>query len=448
MLQLPLFIVCPKTVKAIWKNVAKKFGLTIVQTITFQSMSSKLRKQPNHGYLHKTWRVDKKERDHYYFSPTTKFLDLVKTGVLFIVDEIQFIRNNTAQYRSIRTLTNAIAKTPKENASKFALLSASPFDKPVQAINLMKLIGIIQQPELNIRSRPTGWLELVQYVKKVNLGRARTLLTGDGGKRLGPRQYKDKAFNIYVEIVRPSICSAMPLVIHVPCDAKNGFYTITPELESNFEKGLKDLEDAASKTMDPTVSRVTGDCNYADLTKAMVYIESLKYDIFERIAKQELMGDSTCKVVIGVHYLKTLYELEYRLAEYNPLVLSGSVEEDEREDIIDLFQNNPRERLLLCIARVGGIGISLHDVVGDAPRKAFLSPTFNLIEQYQFVGRFYRVGTKSPVKVRIVYGNAGNKEKKIQECLASKSKTLKSTLEEYAREGIVLPNDYEDEIEK
>jgi hypothetical protein len=241
-----------------------------------------------------------------------------------------------------------------------------------------------------------------------------------------------------------------PSTIDIECDAKNGFYRIDPALKKDFELALLMLETAATKVKDPIKPRVAGDCIYAELTMAMVAIERLKWDIFERLARQDLEGETgnNYKVVVGVHYLETLFELERRLSAHHPLVLHGDVEEDEREEIIEAFQGDASRRLLLCITQVGGVGISLHDTVGDAPRRAYMSPTFNLIEEHQFAGRFYRVGTQSPVHIRMVYANVGNREKSIRDCLIKKSETLRGTLEEYTRRDIILPIDYEEEWEE
>jgi len=69
-MELKLLIFCPKTVKVVWKKVCKLAGVEIVDIITYQSASSKLRKQPKHGYLHKTVKTKGKNKtEHYYFSP-------------------------------------------------------------------------------------------------------------------------------------------------------------------------------------------------------------------------------------------------------------------------------------------------------------------------------------------------------------------------------------------
>jgi hypothetical protein len=53
--------------------------------------------------------------------------------------------------------------------------------------------------------------------------------------------------------------------------------------------------------------------------------------------------------------------------------------------------------------RAGGVGISLHDIIGDHPRVGLHSPTWSAIEMKQAIGRLYRADAKSHTKQRIVY---------------------------------------------
>lgn len=445
-LGLRILVFCPKTVKVVWKKVCKLAGVEIMDLITYQSASSKLEKQPKHGYLHKTVHTKgKNSKEHYYFSSTDKYRELLAAGILLVVDEIQFTRNNTAQYRAIQTLVKTIATT--ESASKFALLSATPFDKPSQAINLMKMVGIITQEELFARSRPTGWRELIAFCKEKDRFTTQSILSDKSGRRSG--DYNQCAFELYSKVVRKEYCSAMPLVIDAECDAKNGYYNLDPEDRPKFAKAILLFKTAASHCKDPTKPRTTGDSNYAELTIAMVALEKCKISIFERVARQYLEENTKTKVVVGVHYYDVLDELERRLSRYRPLILCGEIDdEDEREEIVDRFNNDENCRLMLCISKVGGVGISLHDTVGTHPRVLLLSPDFNLIDTHQATGRVYRVGTKSKTTIRLIYANEkDNDERGIHRILANKSETLRAILEEYTRHDVLLPIDYNEERE-
>jgi len=358
-----------------------------------------------------------------------------------VVDEVQFTRNNTAQYRAIQTLVKTLVIT--ENESYFAILSASPFDKEAQAVNLMKMVGIIRQEELFRRGHPTGWRELVAYCQEKNPYVTVALLSMRQGKK-----FDGYAFQLYSEVVREELCSAMPLVIGPKCDAKNGYYKVGPEKKEAFDKALLALKCATCHVKDPIAPRIKGDGNYAQLTMAMVQLETLKISIFARLARKYLEDNASCKVVVGVHYLNTMFTLENELRDFYPLLLHGDMNEDEREDVVEQFQTPSKERrLLLCIARVGGVGISLHDTNGNYPRVMLLSPSFNLIDTHQATGRVYRVGTKSHTIIRTVYPNVGDQERSIHRVLIKKSKVLKAILEVYTRQKVVLPIDYQEEYE-
>ena len=58
---------------------------------------------------------------------------------------------------------------------------------------------------------------------------------------------------------------------------------------------------------------------------------------------------------------------------------------------------------MIANIRAGGVGISLHDTIGNFGRVSLISPTWSSIELKQALGRIDRAGARTPCIQRIVY---------------------------------------------
>jgi hypothetical protein len=82
--------------------------------------------------------------------------------------------------------------------------------------------------------------------------------------------------------------------------------------------------------------------------------------------------------------------------------IDGMNTPSEREEIRNAFQRDEL-KVLICQIRAGGVGISLHDLIGDHARVSLISPTWSAIELHQALGRIYRSSAKTDAKQRIIY---------------------------------------------
>ena len=95
-----------------------------------------------------------------------------------------------------------------------------------------------------------------------------------------------------------------------------------------------------------------------------------------------------------------------------------------RQQIIDAFQANTEPVIVLNI-EAGGVAISLHDELGDAPRLALISPTWNEKSLHQVLGRVDRAGAKTNTVQRILYA-AGSVEEQVRESMMRKLENLRN----------------------
>ena len=92
--------------------------------------------------------------------------------------------------------------------------------------------------------------------------------------------------------------------------------------------------------------------------------------------------------------------LSRRLKE-NHTFIQGGQSKDVRDSAIKAFQTG-KVNVILCNTAAGGVGVSLHDTTGSAPRLALISPTYNAKEFHQCLGRVDRLGGMSESVQRIL----------------------------------------------
>jgi SNF2 family DNA or RNA helicase len=82
-------------------------------------------------------------------------------------------------------------------------------------------------------------------------------------------------------------------------------------------------------------------------------------------------------------------------------MVGGGVHERDRDKWVDAFQAD-RLRVLLVNSAAGGAGLSLHDLHGNFPRVALISPDWNEKTFEQVLGRIFRAGGRSPALQKIL----------------------------------------------
>lgn len=139
------------------------------------------------------------------------------------------------------------------------------------------------------------------------------------------------------------------------------------------------------------------------IVKLKQEIELRKIPIFVEEAKQLLEEGNS--VIIFVNYLETLRtiadELNIVCRVYGGNEEYGKQTLEEREEAIRLFQSNER-RIIICQIKSGSVGISLHDLHGDYPRRTLINLPDTASDIIQAMGRAPRAGAKSAVIQKIV----------------------------------------------
>lgn len=127
-------------------------------------------------------------------------------------------------------------------------------------------------------------------------------------------------------------------------------------------------------------------------------IELLKVPEFIKLTNEEINKGNS--VVLFVNFTDTLLALSESLG--TKCLIYGEQKLDTRDKNIDDFQAD-LERICICNIKAGNCGISLHDIHGNFPRVAIISPTWSAQDLIQVLGRIHRAKTKSKVLQRIIF---------------------------------------------
>jgi len=467
-----ILVICPVSVIPKWRQMQADFGLNIEQIMGFQKLRSTKFHQPDHGLLSRrdyktiqqrahTWMANTflpMEIDKVEFRITNKYKEWVSEGLLLIIDEIQNIKNISSQFLAAQTLIEAI--TSAEGLSRVLLLSGSPIDKIEHATHIFRALGVMKENRIaqhNIQTGLQDWRgmqEIAAFCANVN-----PTAYAHHNKKNTWESFEGYSYRLFQQVFKPKLCSAMTIhSFKTKLWKENGFYFIDPEGLTIVKRGLVSLTTASSFDGENVVWAAGGTNQIASLARAMQIIETGKIKLFARITRQRLEADPQLKIVIAVNYSMTISDLKTLLAEFNPLIITGSQTEAQRGRIMKSFQLPSAEhRLLIANQSVISTGIDLDDKQGSWPRLCLVSPNYSTITSYQLGHRFQRSDTKSDATVRFLYAKEAGRTKstspesielRVLNALSKKSIVMKETTGEQSKAGILFPGDHPDWEEK
>lgn len=186
---------------------------------------------------------------------------------------------------------------------------------------------------------------------------------------------------------------------------------VLPELPPKSEE-LVFIDDDMPPQLAEMNSRLLAEYSPEDLMKGVIGEEHVS-------TYRRLLG--LAKVPASVKYLQFLLEqgdesllvfaihrdviagLAHGLRGFDPLVITGSVDKDERFRIAKEFQENPKRRVLILNIAAGGVGFNLT----KATRVVFPEFAWTPGDNDQAVDRAHRIGQDNPVLAQyLVYRNS------------------------------------------
>jgi len=412
---LPLFVVCPVSSTFMWSRVAELYNIKLIDVKSFGILRGQgSHRKLNHPYLVKELKSDTSST--FTYSATPLFQKLCDDGMLMVIDEGQNIKNNGLQTRSVQALCDAIRSTSK---SRFAILSASLFDKQQMAINLLRTIGFYGNKSerlyfYNIGSRMhdyTGYKEIIANCEIIDVTTTHDLLLpylpeGGNASKEGStlKMIQNNVYRLFTNVVLERCSSSMPDPL-LPSNMMNGFYMIH---NSSMRKLAEQSKNAIQRATGYSVSTETIQWQKKSLDVITASLASYEISLLEICVRETLRWvdiHKGGKVIIFTNYTKPLKILYGELKHLGAEIFYGKLKPHEREQVEKRFQTDPKCRVFIGNMQAGGLGLNLQDLSpgGTQPRLVVILPTYKVMDMYQATGRAVRRGMTSEATVRIIY---------------------------------------------
>ncbi len=240
------------------------------------------------------------------------------------------------------------------------------------------------------------WTEKHGCRRIYSQGKSRKFIGWDYGKKSGGLEALNlELYPLRASRMRISEIPGFPkTVITAECfTAKEA-----PEIQKVYAAFVRDCKAAIeAKKMLPVTS----------VLRYRMLIEKLKIPLF--VNQIEEAHEAGFSVAMFVNFTETL-ELLHKKFPDAPLIHGGQKKTD-REFGRLRFENNQVKTILLN-SEAGGTSLDLHDIYGEHPRMALISPTYNPYTLKQIFGRVNRDGGKSTSFQRILF-MAGTQEEKV-----------------------------------
>ena len=442
-----VIVICPASVIPKWKSMARHNPELAFIITSFQSLRSTKLHQPSHGLLYR------REESMPKFQVTPLFTQYVEEGTLVVVDEIQNIKNVTAQLFAVQAMAIEVMKP---GPSKLLMLSASPIDKVTQAVEVFRGLGILLEPltQYNPALGSNVWTGL-RAVHNFCLG-INSLAT----RNTQVRQYYEPTNDPYVyrlfQAVLVKHCSSSMIPPPHPTaklTKANAYYYIDQQGEEILQRGMHVLTTETNfngQYVQWDAQRISS------ISRALQVIETGKIQLFVRITRDHLAANPQAKVVIAVNYTETLKDLRQLLSDFLPLSLEGCMSTVQREKSLRLFaEPSTVHRVMVCNQSVASTGIDLDDKDGNYPRLCLVNPTYSSIIAFQLGHRFLRMDTRSNAAVHFVFalrrGQTPSQcgdivELKVLDALSRKSTVMRETTGMEV-DDVQYPGEHEEFIE-
>jgi len=501
-LGLPVIVLTPSHTSSelVWLPVLTKNGVNVYDdvndkpiVIPYTQLISKGHSQPKNGLLTKfevtkieTKAGKEKVTTEVVFEPSQYLIDIIDTGCLVIFDEVHKAKNKgTMTNKAVTQIVKLVTDRFKMGGrSRVAFLSATMVSKMDHIATFLSTSGIVDEDRLSeyVRSESRyiypGVYELVEEGERLNPDESENYIRIYGD--IDNNQYKQKetidyAALYFMDVLMPVVSSTMSLPdefyenaeqnIHnlfLPLDDTNkvhiGSTYVSAENSQTGEAFLyerygsdKILYDEALNELENVIASYERDRR--EKFALTIPLQKLQLAKVNSVVKEvDIMFQSKYydengvevypKVVIYSKFNNTIRELERRLYKYNPRVITGALKETQRIPIFREFQApNNNIRLLIINTKITSESISLNDTTGRFPRIAFIMSDFELTNQIQIFGRFFRRGSVGGSSCYIVYGNSDHgREDRIIGSIGRSISVVKEFNKEQGRD-LRLPED-------
>ena len=371
-LDMDILVVCPKAVMESWKRVIKnhfKINHRLIGVINYEMLRMGKKDSMIASYV--------KRRD----TRRNEFVWKIPKSTLIIWDESQKLKG--ANTKNSETCLEAL-----KQGYKMLFCSATNATNPLE----LKTVGMAIKLFENSKQYYT-WL----YAHGVTKGRFGLQFNND--KEVLKKLHNDIFVNRGVRLSRDTIPNFPESQIDAECynmeeDAQKKINGIYAEMEAELAKLRK--KEKTDKESQLTI--ILREREKIELLKVPLFIEMIEDGI-----------ENGMSIVVFLNFTQTLNSIAKKLNI--SCIFDGKTKSDIRQQNVDDFQSN-KQRIILVNLQSGGAGLSLHDLDGNYPRLALISPSYSAVNMRQALGRVWRDSAKSKSIQKIVFV-AGTIEEKV-----------------------------------
>jgi superfamily II DNA or RNA helicase len=386
-------IICPKSIIAQWKRIATYFDIINSIVINYElikrgkmyDLSGNKIKCPFIKIIHNK---DKNLTESIEFNIN----DIDKK--IFIFDEVHKCSNLDSD--NCMLLISA-----KKTNIKILLLSATISDFPEKFKPFFYILNFINPDQ--VKNMNIDYKKYIAIVEKWIQRDYKPMV------RIHNMLYPDRASRVRIDVLGDMFPDTQITATPYTMSKKR-----TDEIEKEYKILAEELDIIKSKKNKDKINPLT------ITIRTHQKIEILKIPTFIELANDFLHNGYS--VVIFVNFTQTLKTLAEMMLTDS--VVYGEQDYNDRLRIIEEFQEN-KTRLIILNIKAGGIGISLHDIMGGHPRVSLISPTWSSLDLVQALGRIHRAGGKTKSLQRIIYA-ADTVEERISDKLRIKLKNINS----------------------
>lgn len=366
-LNMKILVVCPKAVMQSWNRVIIghfKMKDSIVGVINYEQIRTGKSDSPFASY-------QENKKTH-----KKKFIWKIPKNTLIIWDESQKLKN--WKTKNSKTCMEAL-----KQGYKMLFCSATNATNPLE----LRTVGTC----LKLFKTANSYYQWC-YEHGVSKGRFGLEFTSDNviRQKVLKKLHKDIFIQRGVRLTRDTIPDFPASEIIAECYNMDEMdVRKINDCHAEMEKELKKL---AKLTKVDKASELTA------ILRARQQIELIKVPLFIDMIEEGL--EHGMSVVVFVNFTETLQAIAKRL---NTLcIFDGKTKEEVRQASVDDFQAG-KEKVILVNIQSGGSGLNLHDLSGEHPRLALISPSYSAVLMRQATGRVWRDSAKSKSVQKIVF---------------------------------------------
>lgn len=373
------FVVCPKSIIPIWKEVALYFDVDTLAIVNYETIKKG-----------KYYKNDVRQICEYLDIDPYRW-KLPRNAIL-IYDEAHRCKSHKTE--------NGKLLISSLTAPKVLMLSATISDKP----NNFNVYGLMLGFYKSLR-QANNWIKGMILEDKNYIG------TNKRNSSINRNIYPNKGSRMTIQDIGAKFPSNQ---ISALC----------------FQIGKKELAEVNEimRRIKEKSYLINSDTNVqsnilVEIMHLREKLEKFKIKIFEELITDYL--EQEYNVVVFVNFKNTLQSLAKKFN--TTCIVDGDTKSETATANIKLFQEN-KTNLILLTLQSGGEGISLHDEHGK-PRISLISPSYSAIQLKQALGRIHRIGAKTVCLQKLIF-IAGTIEETVRNVLKDKLNFIDSINDE------------------